>query len=131
MSLLRFVVNHLAAIETWPRSRCHDCFHSIDLGRRAGPYPWIAALRFALVLGARLVRGAGIGLCFCLALCWLAALPGGHGLVLQIRTAPVAMLAPPQARRSGQAGRRPRRRPSTPTAMLALAAKSSGMSAGQ
>jgi len=33
--------------------------------------------------------------------CLLTGLPGGHGLVLHLRTAPVAMLAPPQARRFG------------------------------
>src|SRR6266446_3247123 len=56
----------------------------------------------------------------CLPGCLLAIV-----FVLRIRTAPVAMLAPPQARRSEPGGRRPRRGPSTWTAMLAVPGKSS------
>jgi hypothetical protein len=57
-------------------------------------------LRFALALGERRVRVAGIDLYLCLGLCLLTGLPDGHGLVLSnIRTAPVAVPAPPQARR--------------------------------
>jgi hypothetical protein len=58
-----------------------------------------------LTLGpaARFVRDASNNLFRYLGLCLLAGLPGGHGLALQIRTTPVAMLAPPQARRLGQA----------------------------
>src|SRR5262249_51213978 len=46
--------------------------------------------------------------------CHLITGPSGHGLALQLRIAPVAMLAPPQARRMRPGGQRPRRRPSTP-----------------
>jgi len=53
-------------------------------------------------------------------------LAGGHGLALQIRTAPVAMLAPPQARRLGQAGGGLGKE-AVNTDGIALAAKSSGM----
>src|SRR6266849_9493599 len=56
----------------------------------------------------------------CLLVCLLAMV-----FVLWIRTAPVAMLTPPQARRSEPGGRRPRRRPSTWTAMLPLPGKAS------
>src|SRR6266851_5483152 len=54
----------------------------------------------------------------CLRGCLLAMV-----FVLWIRTAPVAMLAPPRARRSEPGGRRPRRRPSTWTATLPLPGK--------
>jgi hypothetical protein len=58
-----------------------------------------------LGLAARFVYDdAGIDLCPCSGLCLLAGLRAGHGLALHIRTAPVAMLAPPQAGRLGQAG---------------------------
>jgi hypothetical protein len=57
-------------------------------------------LRFALALGDRRSRIAGIDLCLRLGLCLLTGLPDGHGLVLSnIRPAPVAVPAPPQARR--------------------------------
>jgi len=57
-------------------------------------------LRFALALGERRVRVAGIDFYLCLGLCLLTGSPDGHGLVLSnIRAAPVAVLAPPQARR--------------------------------
>ena len=57
----------------------------------------MAAFPFTLAVAYRVVRG--IDLCLGLGLCLLAGLSGGHGLVLHIRIAPVAMLAPPQARR--------------------------------
>src|SRR5207302_7816055 len=60
------------------------------------------------------------GLVACLGVCLLAIV-----FVLCIRTAPVAMLTPPQARRSGPGGAATRRRPSTWTAMLPLPEKSS------
>src|SRR5437660_12465967 len=63
------------------------------------------------------------GLVACLRVCLLAIV-----FVLCIRTAPVAMLTPPQARRSGPGGAATRRRPSTWTAMLPLPGKSSAMS---
>src|SRR5882762_2198408 len=59
------------------------------------------------------------GLVACLRVCLLAIV-----FVLCIRTAPVAMLTPPQARRSGPGGAATRRRPSTWTAMLPLPGKS-------
>jgi hypothetical protein len=59
-----------------------------------------SALVRALALGDRRGRVAGIDLCLCLGLCLLTGLPDGRGLVLSnIRTAPVAVPAPPQARR--------------------------------
>src|SRR6266850_2879117 len=57
----------------------------------------------------------------CLLVCLLAIV-----FVLWIRTAPVAMLHHHKPGARGQAGRRPRRRPSTRTAMLAVPGKSSG-----
>src|SRR5207253_5669740 len=51
----------------------------------------------------------------CLLVCLLAIV-----FVLWIRTTPVAMLAPPQARPSGPGGAATRRRPSTWTAMLPM-----------
>jgi hypothetical protein len=57
-------------------------------------------LRFELALGGPRVRVAGIDPYLCLGLCLLTGLPDGHGLALSnIRTAPVEVPAPPQARR--------------------------------
>jgi len=62
-------------------------------------------LQFELTLGGPRVRVAGIDPRLCLGLCLLTGLPDGHGLVLSnIRTAPVAMPAPPQARRCRPGG---------------------------
>src|SRR5439155_25155567 len=57
----------------------------------------------------------------CLLVCLLVIV-----FVLWIRTAPVAMLHHRKPGARGQAGRRPRRRPSTRTAMLGLPGKASG-----
>src|SRR5207253_10251757 len=59
------------------------------------------------------------GLIACLRGCLLAIV-----FVLYIRTAPVAMLTPPQARRSGPGGAATRRWPSTWSGMLPLPGKS-------
>src|SRR5437016_9148174 len=75
---------------------------------------WCSGLRAGLFVLAALVA--------CLLVCLLAMV-----FVLRIRTAPVAMPTPPQARLSEPGGRRPRRRPSTWTAMLPLPGKSSAM----
>jgi len=89
-------------------------------------------LRFALALGERRVRVAGIDFYLCLGLCLLTGSPDGHGLVLSnIRAAPVAVLAPPQARRWRPGGAATKEEAVNPTGMLALAAKSSGMLAAQ
>ena len=62
-------------------------------------------LRFAPALGDRRVRVAGTDPCLCLGFCLLTGLPDGHGLVLSnIRTAPVAVPALPQARRCRPGG---------------------------
>src|SRR6266446_4493536 len=58
----------------------------------------------------------------CLLVCLLAIV-----FVLWIRTAPVAMLTPPQARRSGPGGAATQKGPSTWAAMLPLTGKSSAM----
>jgi hypothetical protein len=55
--------------------------------------------RFALAIADLLVDDPGILLSLCLGLCRLTGLPDGHSLVLHLRIAPVAMLAPPRARR--------------------------------
>ena len=105
-SLLRFPVNRGSVIGPCLRSCCRGYRCSIGLsGHRSRLLPRIATRRLAFGLASRFVcDDAGIDLCFCLGLCLLAGLPSGHGRALQIRTAPVAMLAPPQARRWGQAG---------------------------
>ena len=61
----------------------------------------------------------------------LAGLPGSHGLILISAPRLSRCLHHHKPGAWGQAAGRPKRRPSTPTAMLALAAKSSGISAGQ
>ena len=88
--------------------------------------PPIATLGFVLAIGDCFFSGASIDLWFWLGLCLLARMLG-HGLALQFRTAPVAMLAPPRARRSRPGGAATSRRPSAHTAMLALVEKSSGL----
>ena len=59
----------------------------------------MATFRFTLAVADWLIDDPGIDLCCCLRLRLFAGLPSGHGLVLHLRNAPVAMLAPPQARR--------------------------------
>src|SRR5713101_3564769 len=75
---------------------------------------WRSGLRAGLFVLAALVA--------CLWVCLLAIV-----FVLWIRTAPVAMLTPPRARRSEPGEAATKRRPSTWTAMLPLPGKSSAM----
>jgi hypothetical protein len=123
--MARHTRSGVAGISMWPTpSSASASTIALITAASAGvvpPSPRIAMSRFALAVGDRPVRGAGIDLCFCLGLCLLARLFGGHGLALQIRTAPVAMLAPRRARRSearrgsdqGGGRRNPKRSPST------------------
>jgi len=78
-----------------------------------------------------LIDDSGIDLCRCLGLCLLAGLPSGHDLVLHLCTAPVAMLAPPQARRlrPGEAATKKEAVKTHSNARFG-GEKSSGMSAG-